>query len=195
MNSRQSLTVIGLSLVLSMMLVPSFEHAFAPHEKCFESKKSINEKFSECNLIQPKIPPIGSVYVVNVYGAAFIPTGNIIKPASVHLESNVTAVKTTNIKAVYLTLIKGNLTVGHDTYSLSTGSVTIRAGYVNIWASSEDGMQNLIVLATLTESLPISKSAKPVGLLHATAERSADIKIIADHWLLNNFKGDIGRKP
>ncbi len=193
MDSRQSLTVIGLSLVLSIMLVPSFEQAFAPHEKCFESKKSINEKFAECNLIQPKIPHIGSVYVVNVFGAGFIPTGNIIKPASAQLELNVTGVKTTNIKAVYLTLIKGNLTVGDDTYSLSTGSVTVRAGYVNIKASSEDGMKILTVYATLVQSLPIAKSDKPVGLLHARAENSADIVIIADHWFLNNFKGNIGR--
>ncbi len=193
MDSRQSLTVIGLSLVLSIMLVPSFEQAFAPHEKCFESKKSINEKFAECNLIQPKIPHIGTLYVVNVFGAGFIPTGNIIKLASAQLELNVTSVKTTNIKAVYLTLIKGNLTVGHDTYSLSTGSVTVIAGYVNIKASSEDGMKILTVYATLVQSLPIAKSDKPVGLLHARAENSADIVIIADHWFLNNFKGNIGR--
>lgn len=193
MGSRQLLPVIGLSLVLSIMLVPSLEHAFAPHEKCFESKKSINEKFAECNLIQPKIPHIGTLYVVNVFGAGFIPTGNIIKLASAQLELNVTSVKTTNIKAVYLTLIKGNLTVGHDTYSLSTGSVTVIAGYVNIKASSEDGMKILTVYATLVQSLPIAKSDKPVGLLHARAENSADIVIIADHWFLNNFKGNIGR--
>ncbi len=193
MGSKQLLTVMGLSLVLSIMLVPSFEHAFAPHEKCFESKKSINEKFTECNLIQPRIPHIGTVYVVNVLGTAFIPTGNIIKPVSVQLELNVTGFKTTNIKAVYLTLIKGDLKVGDDTYSLSTGSVTVSAGYVNIKASSEDGMKSLTVFATLAESLPIKQSEKPVGLLHAKSERSVEIKIIGDSWVINNFKGHIGR--
>ncbi len=195
MGSRQLLPVIGLSLVLSIMLVPSLEHAFAPHEKCFETKKSTNEKFTECNLIQPRIPPIGSVYVINLSGVASLPTTGMVKPASVHLELNVTGVKTTGTKTVFLTVVKGDLKLGDDTYSLTKGSVSIPRDRVNIKASTADGLKILTVLAALTDILPVSKSDEPVGLVPESAHdaKSADIKIALQKWFIDKFDGNISR--
>ncbi len=189
MDSRRLLTIIGLSLVSSMLLVPALEQALAFSELCFAKHLPL----SDCNLYQHRVPPIGSVYVVNVSGTAHIPTQKIGEPMSANIQLNVTAVKGKVLKIVSLKVVKGDLKVGDNTYSLSKGIASLTAGYLNIRATSADGTKILMVYASLTQSLPIWKGEHPVGLLHATGEKSITIKIITESWFLNNFGGSIGR--
>lgn len=191
MGSRLLLSIIGLTLVSSMLLVPSFEQVFA------------YSALTTPNRYESKPPPIGSVYVVNLSGSAHLLTKGVTIPVSAQLTLNVTKVTTVNancsdciyksVSTVYLKLVSGDLKVGNAKFSLTSGSSTIIYTNTKIKVSSSDGSITLTIFGSLTGSLPQSKSGKPVGLVHASGEKSADIKIKLDDWFLDRFGGNISK--
>jgi len=172
-----------------MLVVPALEQALAFSERCFQNKLPL----SDCNFYQHRAPPIGSVYVINVSGPALTPAQKIAEPMSAKIQLNVTGVKGKVLKIVSLKVVKGDLKIGYDTYSLSKGTATLMAGYLNIRATNLDGTKILTVYAALTQPLPIWKGEHPVDVSHAGGEKSITIKIITESWFLNNFSGNIGR--
>lgn len=141
---------------------------------------------------ETRLPPIGSIYAVNVVGTAHISGKDVIKPVSADIELKVVNVKATGIPTVFLELTSGSFSVGDDVYTLNKGSTTITANKVNIKVTSEDGTKILAVFATLADPLPISTSADPVGLIPAVHDKPGSVQVGVEKWVLN-FSGNISR--
>lgn len=179
MGSRQLLTLVAVSLVLSMLLVPMFGQAFA----------NDREKKIEYN---PRFPPIGSVYAVNLYGIANIPMQGVSAPVSAYLELKVTNIKSWGVPTISLTLTNGSFTLGDDTYSLTRGTTLIvPVNRIDMKESSEDGLKILTALAALTRPLPISTSDATVDLVPAVYIKPANIQIKTQNWFIDYFTGNI----
>lgn len=179
MGSRQLLTLVAVSLVLSMLLVPMFGQAFAN-----DPGKKIE--------YNPKFPPLGSVYAVKLYGIANIPMQGISTPVSAYLELKVTNIKSWGVPTISLALINGNLALGDETYSLTRGTTLIvPVNSINMKESSEDGLKILTALAALTRPLPISTSDATVDLVPAVYNDPANIQIKTQNWFIDYFTGNI----
>lgn len=181
MSSRQLLTLVAVSLVLSMLLVPMFGQAFA----------NDREKKIEYN---PRFPPIGSVYVINLSGNAHIPTQGVSAPVSAYLELKVTNIKSGGVPIISLTLVNGSFTLGDETYSLTRGTtVIVPVNKVDIKEYSKDSLKVLTALAALTRPLPLSTSDATVDLVPAVHDKPANIQIRNQNWIIDHFTGNISR--
>ncbi|MFQ5969549.1 MAG: hypothetical protein ACE5J2_03520, partial [Nitrososphaerales archaeon] len=141
-----------------------------------------------------KISERASLYTINVVGRAHISGEDIFKPVSAEMEFEVVSIKSTGIPQINLALTSGKFSLGDDLYVLTKGSTTIPANKVNIEASTADGMNILTVFATLAAPLPLSASQDPAGLVPAIHDKSADIRVGAEDWILD-FSGTLSYGP
>ncbi|MFQ5969817.1 MAG: hypothetical protein ACE5J2_04925 [Nitrososphaerales archaeon] len=148
---------------------------------------------SDGNTLDIRLPPTGSVYAINLVGAAHISGEEIFKRVSAEMDFKVVSVKSTGIPSVKLELTSGKFSLGDDVYVLSKGTATIQSNKVNIEVSTKDGIKILTVFATLGGPLPISTSEGPVGLAPALHDKSANIQVVVEDWILD-FNGNISRE-
>ncbi len=169
-----------LSLSMILLLATLTVQASASHYR-----------FQE-NTFQAKIPPVGSIYAIDIDGTAKITNKSITKLVSADIELKVVSVKAKGIPTIHLALKAGKFSLGDDVYVLDKGSAVIQKNKVTIKLTSNDGTKILDVYATLGGSLPIKTSEEPVKLVPGQDRKSASIQVLAEKWTLN-FGGNIGR--
>ncbi len=189
MVSRLVLAMTGLSLIASMILVPPSQ-AQQSSQVCFNKQLPL----AQCNMFKHDSPPIGSVYAMNVFGVAFTAREHKPERMSVHLEMNVTGVTGSQLKTVHLGITSGVLKINGNSYSLTRGSGTEVAGYVNLKASSKDGRVFLMASSSVIGSLPVTTSEGSAGLTHARAEKSVTLQILIENLFVDKFSGNMSRK-
>jgi len=144
------------------------------------------------NTFTPKFPPKGSVYAVDIDGAAKISGKTITKPVSADIELKVVNVKTKGVPTIYFQLTKGGFSLGDDVYTLEKGNAVIQGTKVNVKATSNDGTKILTISAVLGGPLPISTTEEPIKLLQGQDRKSASVQILATKWTIT-FSGNIDR--
>lgn len=146
----------------------------------------------EGNAFVARFPPKGSVYTVNIAGAAKA-QDQTVKQASADLELKVVYVKTKGVPTIYYKLLGGQISLDADTYSLESGGAVILGTSMVIKATSMDGTKVLRVYASLGGPLSISASEEPTSLLPGEDRRSVTIQVIAAKLTMNNFSGSLTR--
>jgi len=174
--------ISGSFLALSMVLLLGTlaVQAWASHDR-----------FQE-NTFQPRIPPVGSVYVIDIDGTAKIKSKGVSKLASADIELKVVSVKAKGIPTIHLVLKTGELSLGDNVYVLEKGSAVIQKNKVILKVTSNDGKNILDVYATLAGSLPIKTTEKPVKIVPGQDRKSASIQIFTEKWTLD-FGGNMDR--
>jgi hypothetical protein len=175
--------LIGIAIAtafLAAALVPVFDQAFANDPR----KKAVYD---------PRIPPLGAVYALNIYGDGHIAGTDIFAPVSMNLEYEVIGVKTSGIPIVTLELVEGTLNIGDQNYTLVNGGSYIGPVHrVNVKDRTDDGLTTIIAYAAMVSPLPLSID-KPVEVVPAIYHSPARIQVYLDYWVIDYFTGDITR--
>ncbi len=138
------------------------------------------------------MPKVGTSYDISFSGSASIPATDIVKPASVHLFLNITAIKTGGVPQVSLTLIKGSATIGDNTYLFTNGQTTIKpVSNVDIQGYSEDRTNVLTAFASLMGRLPLSTSDPSSDIGPSKSRQTVTILVDNKSWVINYFSGSM----
>ncbi len=148
--------------------------------------------FNQSNTYQVNVPPIGSVYVINVDGTTHVSGKGNSKPVSAQMEFKVVSTKTDGVPSFFLELISGNVSLGENIYELDKGITTIQVNKVNVGASGNNDTTLVKLQATLVDHLPISTSDDPAKLAQGQDRRSANIQVGVEN-LIFDFHGTIRR--